>query len=204
MTFPFPSISPVAASGPTPPAFVNIGAVASITAEALELTLPASIVAGNVLIAVTSIVSTRNPVWPAGWTAIGAGFAAYRIASGSDTNPTVTWTGSSLQLGWITQWTPGAGVGATEDNQAQSGTTASAAAITTTAANSLVVAIVLSGSNTIPSTSSGFTSRATDSNPGSIRVADETVVTSGTDSDPISSTVTSAIWRALLVELKGA
>jgi hypothetical protein len=197
-------INPFLGGVATYPSFVNIGTAVTASGTTMTLNLPASRVVGNVMIALTSVASSRSPVWPAGWTGIGAGFAAYRVIDGTEsTGPAPTWTGSSAQGGIIGQWTGTAGgVGATNDNQAQTGTTASVTAITTTANISLCVT-GLYGTTTTPSLPSGFNNETTATIGGAqIRFAEVQVATSGGSSGAVSSTVTNGIWRAVLIELK--
>lgn len=191
---------PAVAGGVTP-SFVNLSAYASSSTTTLSLTLPASIVAGKILIGITSIASSRAPTWPAGWTAIGAGFAAYRIADGSETGTVdVTQNSAVLQAGWIAQFSSGM-VGATRDNQAQFGTTASVSAITTTKANSRCETLIVATST--PSTPSGYSSDTTATGTGAfLLVAGVTVTNSGDSSGAVSSLVANGIWRAVLIELK--
>jgi hypothetical protein len=192
---------------PAAPVFINLSsAITATSGTSMQLSLPPSVVAGNILIAVTTVVSTRLPQWPSGWTPIGAAFAAYRIADGSESaGPTVTWTGSAGQAGYVAQFTAGT-VGARNDNQGQNGPTASVSAITTTKSGSRCEAFVISGTSTIPSAPTGFTSDASDSNSipvqTAIRVTGVTKDNPGDSSGSVSSTVASGIWRAALVELK--
>lgn len=187
------------------PSFVNISAASSTNTTTLPLALPVSIVAGNILIGVTSIASTRAPSWPAGWTPVGSAFAGYRIADGTESGTVnVTQNTAVAQSGWILQFSAGI-VGATGDNQAQTGTTASVTAITTTRANSRCEGIVLSGTSTIPSLPSGFTNDTTVSlvSPATtLRACGVNVAAAGGSSGNLNSTVASGVWRALLIELK--
>lgn len=193
----------------TYPSYASLSAAGYATATSMTLPLPGGIQAGDVLVAATTIVASRNPVWPAGWTPIGAGFAAYRIADGTETGGVlVTWTGSSTQIGWVSRWAGAAsGVGATRDNQAQSGTPATVAAVGTTAPISLCAAVIVSGSSTQPSTPTGFADIGAFTHNvgtvGSIRLASAEVEVGGDSSGNVSSAVSStSVWRAMLVELK--
>lgn len=190
----------------TTAAFVNAGSETTVTLTTFTLSRPGSRVNGNLLIACTTIASSRSPSWSAGWTPIGSGNEfAYCVVTGSETDPTVTWTGSSTQTGRILQYgiVNASPVGATNENQAQTGTTASCTAITTTANNSLCVAIIIGLTGT-PTTPSGFTSDTTQTGNMALRAASVLVPTSGSSSGAVSSTVTSGIWRVCLLELKDA
>lgn len=196
----------------TKPSFVNISARTDVGSDtSMTVTLPTSLISGNLLIGAITVGSTRNPVWPAGWTAIGAGFVAWHICTGpSDTAPTVTWTGAVAAHAYCMQWTGNSTtVGNSSDNQAVSGTPATTAAITTSRNSSLCAAIIASnGCATAPSLPSGFTNVTyiDDATVNmSIRVAEVLARNSGTTTLGVSSTVVSSQpWRAALIEIYNA
>lgn len=188
------------------PVFVNSGAWQSVTGTSFTLNLPGSRVNGNILLAATSVASSRTPTWSAGWTPIGAGNEfAWAPINGSETAPTVSWTGSSTQAGVILQYGPvnvGSPVGATRENQAQTGTSATCNSITTVAGRSLVVALILANTS-VPTNPTGFTSDTTTSGGGSaLRAASVLETAIGSASPSVTSTVTNGIWRVTLIELE--
>lgn len=192
------------------PAFVNVGTAVTVGSAASSMTipLPGSLVAGNVLIATTTIRDTRSPTWPAGWTAIGAGHTATHVVDGTEVSgPAVTFTAGANQAGIMAQYSDNNyGVGATSDNQAQTGSPATTASVNTTADRSLCVAAIMSGVfTTVPSTPSGYSNDAGTNigSSASYRFASAQVANSGSACGAVSSTVSaSGLWRAALVEMK--
>jgi hypothetical protein len=97
------------------PAFETIGAEGhQALGASVTLPLPASLVAGNLLIGfVESIAIGVGFTWPAGWTEIvnvqgasgGTASVAYYYVTGSDTAPDVTWaTGNVSADGFVLQF----------------------------------------------------------------------------------------------------
>ena len=112
-------------------AHVNTGAKSTTySGTSVSLALPASIVSGNLLV---GFVSTRPDsstiTWPAGWTPVdshtsGSGGTshsiAYRMADGSETAPSVTYSSSGTALGGILQFSGASGLSAKQKNTSTS------------------------------------------------------------------------------------
>jgi hypothetical protein len=96
------------------PSFITIGADGhQAFGETINLPLPASLVAGNLLIGfVTSTGVSVGFTWPVGWTEIvnveninGSASVAYYYVTGSDVAPDVTWTtGNTSADGYLLQF----------------------------------------------------------------------------------------------------
>ena len=195
----------------TGPKFVNSGDATIFNTSTPTANMPADIVAGNLLLAHISVSAavSGSLAWSSGWTPIEAWYAgavaqtgakAYRIATGSDTAPTVTWTGGGVALGMIVvdqftnvnQTTP---IGNSEHNSTNSATV-TCTAVTTTANNSLVVNHVDNGSElTLPGLNGAWTALNTyvtksgDPGQGCRQLSGQTIAASG--SNPSSCTQTS-------------
>ncbi len=111
-------------------AHVNNGAESSTySGTSTTLALPASIVAGNLLVGfITTRGSTGAITWPAGWTpadsqttagSTGNTSVAYRLASGSESAPVLSHASSST-LGVICQFSGADGVGNAQKNTSTS------------------------------------------------------------------------------------
>lgn len=147
------------------PAFVNLSAVTTVSAAvSMTMNMPASIVRGNALIALTSVGIVRAPItWPSNWTPIGQGEAAWRIAqSASEPGPTINWSGLTNQNGWVVQYGPLLGVGNSSENQIQSGATLTVPGVGAKGSQSLFVCGLYNGNGTTPpSLPAGYTNDTT-------------------------------------------
>lgn len=152
-----------------PPTYVNVGAQTSATAAALSLTLPGSRVNGNLLIAFIGVNSPTSAgiTWPGGWTPIdvngGSGSPlagwAYRYVDGSETNPSVSWTGSATCRGGIMQLSgtrSSSPIGHTTKNFQVSTTTITCPELVPVSNNSLAFGIQHTGNSGVPA---GWTGR---------------------------------------------
>jgi len=145
--------------------------------------------------------------WPAGWTQIDqqlwntsdrASFA-YRIATGSDTAPTVTFSASTICWFQVFQFS---GASTTPISAARSfatGTTGThtSAAITTTADNSAVIYLDLSNNTTLLTNPAGWTSDADAAHAatgGVIALGHKTLAAAGSSSGAISTAGASVAW----------
>jgi hypothetical protein len=202
----------------TPPVFVNAGATLSNgTASSATPALPASLVNGNILIAVAvSRSSGTNACSSSGWNAIlqnitgGSGGTQtrtslyYYIVDGAEASPTITGMAGS-NIAAIFQWSGvlNPPIGNTDSGSASSGTTISDSGINTTAGFSRV--IYVAGLRATLGTPSGYSE---DSETGivngcDIAVGGVNVTTSGNPSGAISATSSaSAAWAIATVELK--
>jgi hypothetical protein len=191
-------------------AYVNSGALTgAASGTGTTPPLPASIVAGNLLIAAVYTYGTGGVhTWPAGWTQIDqqnwnsaydVGSFAYRIATGTDSAPAVTWSSSCHSIGQVFQFS---GTSATPISAARSFATGltgthTSASITTTANNSDVIYLDLSGFySTLLTNPAGWTSdaNAADGITGVISLGDKTVAASGSGSGAISTAGGAYAW----------
>jgi hypothetical protein len=183
---------------PPPPKFVNAGAVSSASNSSSQTpALPASIVAGNLLLAYIegSGTGTVNP-WTcsAGWTVVHGSANktniwayAWRIADGSDVAPTFTTTETIVKS--ISQVLQYSGTHQTSpiDTEATGGgggvanTSLTYVTITTNFPNELVVAILIALSNQTIPTIGGYTieGSANATSNGSSTVCDLVQATAG-------------------------
>lgn len=199
----------------TPPSFVNAGTpnkdfvFGGSTSNSGSL--PGSVVNGNLLIAWMQelagpdTLSVSNATWAMGDQASDANSTcgwAFDIAGPGSAVAFFTWTTPAFSETQALQFTGASTVGA-NSNATGNSTSISLAGLTTTADASLVVAILLTGSNQAIPVPTGFTSRASGTGTlGSFLICDQVVTNSGDTSDPIASTITSAPWSAFLFEVK--
>lgn len=198
-------------------AYVNAGTrVSSAGATSAVPALPASLVTGNILLA---ICGTKNNAThttaTSGWNKIdqrnsGTGWTVslfWRKVDGTQTAPTITWTGSVANFAIQYQFNgtdPNNPIGAFLGNN---GTTSphTNAGITGTRANSQVIYIGGAAANTAYGATTGWTEREdTGSNTGATRqVVGErnTRINSGDASGSTSSTGAAAAWVMYQVEL---
>ncbi|PBB21129.1 hypothetical protein CK219_00375 [Mesorhizobium sp. WSM4313] len=198
------------------PKVVNSGGGVVANAASITPSLPGSRVNGNLLLAYCSITSaTATAVWPAGWNVIENwtigtqnGSKAWRYVDGTETDPTITWTGSTgsmaqvIQISGVDQSNP---IGASSHNSASSASV-TCATITTSRANSLVVNYLDVGEVLSPlapypyrpRSSGGAISPAT----GCWQISDEFLATSGTVSDSVNmSLFASCQWLNFTTEI---
>jgi hypothetical protein len=176
--------------------YVNAGAVESgVTVTSITPELPASIVAGNILLLIMSKYNTAAVSVPAGWTSLGevlmetngSGFAAYRFATGSDVDPTISWTGGAFATAQIYQYSGAVAVGDVASN-GNNTATHSVGEIISTSTNSLAVYLDASRTSTPLTTPSGWTSNATATTDyGSTATGEKQLTTLGSSSGSIST-----------------
>jgi hypothetical protein len=176
--------------------------------------LPSGITAGQCLIGIVGTKNNATHNWPAGWTKVdqqnsGSSWTvswAIRIATGSDSAPAVTWTGSVSNFGKVVRYTgtdPVWPIGAFLHN---AGTTSphSTATNTTTRNSSLNLYLDASAANTALTTPSGYTSRVSEgSATGTTHddLGDKQVANAGTSSGAISTSGAAAAWVEWQIEL---
>src|SRR5262245_3130673 len=187
------------------PSFVNQGTrVSQSFGATITPPLPASITTGNLLLAIVSgfvAGGARDYTWPAGWTEIlkhestGSNTTiAYRIATGSDSAPTVTWTGGNTSAdGKILQYTgnlaSALAIGANSASFSNAATTTwTQSSVVTTTNNARVLAIYTgSGFGDTVSQPTGFDAADTNTgNEATIAVFGKDMATSGGSSPAIS------------------
>lgn len=175
--------------------FVNSGGTADrASGTTITPDLPASIVPGNYLVAICCAQTNSATSWSAGWTEIhdvqGAGFCAaiaYRVATGSDTAPTATVSGSSPGNGEVFQYSGAGGIGAFSSNVQIASFTHTCPAITTTGNNSAVLYLDAGNTTTNADTPSGWTSNSSSTATNGCIDADiKLVATSGSSSGATS------------------
>lgn len=196
------------------PQYKNINTPTMLSSsDVINMSAPASIVNGNVLVAVVSPADIRdhNPKWNAdGWSPEYQTYKmATRIVSATGTNSSQVSWGTAFSdpfnvsgAGWIFQYGQCSGVGNRYVNYSTSGTTASSPTIKTTADNSKVVAIITATG--APSAPSGWTTvyQGNSGNGYYILIADVELSSSGSDCPAISSIVPDGEWSVFLVEIK--
>ncbi len=92
--------------GPTAPIMINESGATAASGTSIAITYPTGVQAGDLLVAAIGNVSTSSAlVQPAGWTLLdnpaGAIASMYKIADGTETSGSVTWswTGASVSCG---------------------------------------------------------------------------------------------------------
>lgn len=142
------------------PTRVNVGAYQNQGfGTSITPALPASLVVGNILIGV--VFNGGALTWPAGWTPIDSyavtnffgAYAWYRV-TGTDSAPTITWSGNNSADAVILQYTgctAGNPIGATNKQNDAAATTSTflGGNLTTTAPNSMVVDIEMDNQPTL-------------------------------------------------------
>lgn len=170
--------------------FIDVGAAAAVTSGDITLSLPASVAAGDLLIACIAGRGTAAFVAPSGWEIIqqlasgntsssggvgdaGTGMMAYRIAGAGESAPTFTRSGGDAGYGRIVCYRHPAAIalGNSGITQPEAGafTITLSAGIDTATANELIVACLCGGDNdlasgfvaTDPSTASSATDTTT-------------------------------------------
>lgn len=198
------------------PAYVNAGGLGATTGTSATIGLPSTRTTGNIVVCFFQVAGTgKTPTISAGWTLGGSnssggqtGYWWWRVLTGSDTNPTVTWTGTAKATGRILQFSGQAASPIGNSSSANgSGTAVSTASVTSTSDNSLIIGAALSGANTLfiyrePSYALLIGSNNTD---GSDNYGAGPLNKSGSLSDAysITATVTGA-WVCFGIELKGS
>lgn len=195
-------------------AFVSAGTLTATAGGSTSATpaMPATITAGNLLIGfLETLGGGINHTWPAGWTEIredtvGSGriSIAWKLAVGSDSAPTITWTTNSYADSQVFQYTAAdaSPIGATQFTTG-SGTPHTSASMNTTVDGSTVLFIdVCVGSSTQTTNPSGWTSRASaaDGTPTAALLTDKVVATAGA-TGAISTAGGTTTWMNYQVEL---
>lgn len=200
------------------PSFVNSGTRGSQSfGTSVSPGLPASRVVGNLLVMVWYHgASGITPNTPSGWTLLDSSptdsvdmFIWWRIVDGTETTPTITWTGSTSAHAYILQYTGNLGnsgwLGTESKNSSAStpSTNMNHPGITTTANNSLVV--MIAGNTAVTFTAgqapTGYTAEFDNAND---EVADVAEVTKGSSSPAVAQTLASGNWTVFEVEIRSA
>lgn len=198
-------------------AFVNAAASSghggSNTSE--TITLPGSISAGNLLIAflVTNGSGSESHTWPAGWTKFDqqvfqttrVGSLAWRIATGSDTAPVVSWTGSATTAFKTWQYSGANGVSPIGAKSFSSGSTSphSSPSITATGTSSLAVYFDYTSLNSALTVPSGWSSSFSDATVGHMDSGTKALANVGDTTGAISTTGAAATWGEWQFEVLG-
>jgi hypothetical protein len=195
-------------------AYVNAGTAtsgATNPATSIDVAVPASLVAGNLLIgAVHTTASTGAHGWPAGWTKVeqrddgvgGSTSWAYRVSNGSDTAPTVT-VSSSYVEGQIFQFSGASTDGSNRTSNNGATGTHSVSALTSTVDGAWAVYLdVGNPAGTALTTPSGFTSDYGAANARRWEVGHKLIATSGTSSGAISTSGAATSWTMFFFELR--
>jgi len=193
----------------------TLGAAASGTS--ITPALPAGITAGMLLIGVVCSKNNGTHTWPAGWNKVSQTNSgtlwtqswAWRIATGSDSAPAVSWTGSVANQGQVWRYSgtdltnP---IGATSVSSTGTTSPHSSASITTTRDNSLAIYIDTASINTALTTPGGYASNVSNGSGTSVSHLDsgsKTVAANGTATGAISTAGGAAAWVELQIELLG-
>lgn len=198
------------------PVYVNTGgSIGSAGAATLSPTLPASRSNGNLLIAICQSKNNAAHSWPGDWSVLeqvnsGTGLTvslAYRIVDGTESSPTITWTGAVACRALIYQWSGTAGEspfsgGHNSNNGLTS--THSCAGVNTTRSDSRVVYFDGCATGTALGTPSGWTENS-DLTTGvgfQTTVGGKDIASSGSASGDISVTGGNAAWVMWQIELR--
>ena len=201
------------------PSLVNSGGINSGNSTTASAPLPGSRVNGNLLLAffqTGSAVKTFGSL-TSGWTFATAQVdgpsssvrLAWRYVDGSETAPSVSWTGSTIwhaeciQLTGVQAVTPIGNTGTNSGN----GTTISLSGLTSSQDNSLVVAALFEGAGAtsaipLPISWSSLTV-FTDGN-ACDRLIGGSLVDSGSTAENISVTISTGDWQAIGIEVLGS
>lgn len=198
--------------------YINSGLIKLVSSTSITPVRPPLRNNGNLLLAFACIGgNTTASVSGTGWTLVESTNNgtitqawAWCIVNGSEADPTFSWAGSAstnaivLQYCNVNQSGP---IGA-HNVGLGSGTTISVSAITTTADNSAAITFLQDGLSTIniPPVPTNYSDRfnvfsITGAVTGNIRIAEETIATSGSSSDAVSVAISSANWRGWIIEL---
>jgi hypothetical protein len=196
------------------PSLATIGTLTgNASATTATLTMPASLVNGNILVGFIQLPAAGGKTFSVGggWTigdtdAAGNSAWAWRYVDGSQAAPVFSWGGASVAWhGQVAQIQTVKVTGAIGASTKANGTVSPIAvgAVTTTAARSLILAILLKAGSEVITVPTGFTSIAQfNDSTASDRLAVETVVASGAASDAVSVAITNAVWQGFLIEIK--
>lgn len=199
------------------PTFVNCGrhkATASVTS--ISPARPNVRKNGNLLLAFVSLIGAATvSVSGTGWTLIETTNDgtitqawAWCLISGSEADPSFSWTGSLNAYSIILQYCnsdQSAPIGAHQSATGNS-TTIAVSAVTTTRNNSLVMGYLQPvSSDNVPGLPTNYNRKffltKLTTPTSSPRVVDEFIATSGTGSDAVSVSITSGAWRGNLIEI---
>lgn len=201
------------------PVYSNSGSLFAATSDTSRSpSLPASLVIGNVLIAVcgTKNADTHSCA-TSGWqawqqfqysTTLHVSIWYYEV-NGSETAPTITWANTAACVARIFQFTravryTGGTIGGTYSNNSGNTSTHSTSSFNTTANNSLAVYIDVANANTdlgIPAT---WSERIDSGNAGPdmrLSMGDKSIATAGSATGAISVTGANAPWIQIQLEL---
>lgn len=193
--------------------------IAAASGTAAIISLPAGITAGNVLVIGFASKNNATHVYPSTWQKIAQENAsthwtaslAWKVATGSDSNPTVTWAGSAASLGvmaFIDSADTFNPIGVNSVNGTGSGTTHSKGAVTTSRQNSLAVYFDFAGgANGTSGLQSGWTDEiaiGSSTANAAITVEAKAVAAQNSSSGAISVTGASGVWITGMIEFLSA
>jgi hypothetical protein len=187
--------------------------------SAFTLDLPESIVAGNLLVAFVGVRGgTSTPGWSDGWTpagsqviagSLGVTAVAYRVATGSDTEPVITVSSSNSSLGIVCQFSGASDIGALEKNtDISSGENVDAFTSTGSGSASAYFWFLFTGNTTerLPTPSGWSRISTSDAWSGSdynhLDIGIKTLGSSGSSSGAISENSGWGHWSLFNVEIK--
>ena len=195
-------------------AFVSNGTIAnSSSANTLSPGVPASVAAGDLMVAVVGIKNNNTISTPSTWNLIqqtnsGTAWSAgvfWKVANNAEVAPTFTWPTSVNCMAVISRYTGASNIspiGTVSTVATGTSTTANSPSITTTGKNSLVISIVTSSSNTSITNATGWTTEL-NINGGreTIEQAGQTFSTLGSVTPIANNTVGSSNSTAQQIEL---
>lgn len=172
--------------------------------------LPKNRYNGDLLIGMVSVNNGSAHTWPSPWTQFKnhsnnsvTTSLAYCYVDGSETAPTVTWTGNQAARGMIVNYRGAKadpdGIGNTADNGGNN-TSSACTSPATTADNSILVAVLSANNMTLNLTNdaSGYTAKAAAAN---ISIQDVAIPSSGGSQNFALTLSPSQVWQTFIVEL---
>lgn len=202
----------------TAPTYVNAGARQTAGfASSIAPALPASLVNGNLLIAMvaTNNADSRPFTFPAGWTTIdsngstnhpGVAYAGHIVDGTEGASITISWgTGNDSAVAKVWQFTGnlgtiGTAIGSTNKAGDTVGTTYTNPALTIASANSLVVNLWYGNNGAV--TSPPPTNYTTGTSETNVAMFYETVASQGGSSTAISHTIPNMRWQSYEFEIE--
>lgn len=205
--------APESGDATTGPSFVNAstGVGTQTPGSTITVTLPVSLVTGNLLICQIRILGPAAIAWPSDWTTIeqGGGYSfAYRYVDGTETNPVVTIMGATRVSALITQWSSVRSVRPIGGHaiKTNSASPASHSGLTSLFNNCRILMCYGQSGSSAPGTASGWTRHA-DQSPGTSSdhhvVDSKAVAAAGTASGAWSVTNPGFSSGVLGLELRG-
>jgi hypothetical protein len=187
--------------------------LATITGTSITGSLPSWRATGDLLMGIVwtiANISLAFAGWPGDWTVVdtlqtadGSFAYAYRFVDGTETAPTITWSGSnSVAFSIMPFKNVGIGViGVKTKNNGNSGTMA-LTGLTTQANNSLIWTMAMSTTaSLIPNQVPGYTNDWYSTGGPAVRELHEQTISSGTQATNISQSVTAGHWMFAQAEI---